>query len=356
MTIALRITCAVSLLSAAGCRELWTPWLDERPGCGDGLIPCAEEDFGAPESDGALPSPDGSMDTEPTAWAVGFNGVVLYRSPSGWKPVQPKPTSRNLLRVWGVGGTNSEVFAVGNEGTIVHLRDGVWSVDASGTQTNLTAVFGFSRTQVFAAAGANILTYNGTAWSSTPTLAAGVINGLYGIPSMGTAWAVTNRNAPNPGEFLSSSGGNWGAPAFFEAGVWMDVWASSPSAIWVAGWAGRLRYWNGSAWTPHTSCAVNAAWSSIFGLGSDVYAVGTFDPGTGMPSATIARWTGPANAACMIWQPATQPVTFLDIHGTSATNLFVVGTKGTIMRWDGSKWASEASGTTEDLWGVWTAN
>ena len=41
------------------------------------------------------------------------------------------------------------------------------------------------------------------------------------------------------------------------------------------------------------------------------------------------------------------------VWGTSATDVFVVGSYGTVARYDGNAWREETSGTTATLYGVW---
>ena len=41
------------------------------------------------------------------------------------------------------------------------------------------------------------------------------------------------------------------------------------------------------------------------------------------------------------------------IWGKDANNTWAVGDNGTILKWNGSSWSSQSSGTTQDLYGVW---
>lgn len=80
----------------------------------------------------------------------------------------------NLSDVWGPSA--DEIYAVGNQGTILHYNGSGWARMESGTEADLEGVWGYqlkdadgniTRTDVFAA-GSNgtILRYDGTAWSS----------------------------------------------------------------------------------------------------------------------------------------------------------------------------------------------
>ncbi len=41
------------------------------------------------------------------------------------------------------------------------------------------------------------------------------------------------------------------------------------------------------------------------------------------------------------------------VWGSSSCNVFVVGSVGTVLHFDGTAWAAEASGTTEPLMDIW---
>ena len=54
------------------------------------------------------------------------------------------------------------------------------------------------------------------------------------------------------------------------------------------------------------------------------------------------------------WEnPLPQGNTLTGVWGTSASNAWAVGQAGTILKWNGSAWAAQPSGTTQDLNGIW---
>jgi hypothetical protein len=75
--------------------------------------------------------------------------------------------------------------------------------------------------------------------------------------------------------------------------------------------------------------------------GSDVFAVGF--------GGTIVRYNGSA------WATMTSGTTekLTGVWGSSGSNVFAVGAGGTILRYDGSAWATMTSGTTRTLFGEW---
>jgi hypothetical protein len=80
-------------------------------------------------------------------FAIGEQGTILHYNGSDWSPMTSGTTS-NLEGVW--GASHSDVFAVGWEGTIRHYDGTTWSAMTSGTGNGLSAVWGTSPSDVFA--------------------------------------------------------------------------------------------------------------------------------------------------------------------------------------------------------------
>lgn len=74
-------------------------------------------------------------------------------------------TSASLYGVWGNSG--SDVFAVADEGMIVHYDGQRWSKMESGTSRNLLGIWGSSAHDVLVVGQVEtILHYNGARWAS----------------------------------------------------------------------------------------------------------------------------------------------------------------------------------------------
>ena len=110
---------------------------------------------------------------------------------TSWRPVHqpwtwhnPRPQGDNLLSVWGASG--SDVFAVGESGTVVHYDGAVWTVLDCGSATALQDVWGVSGTDVYIVGyGGQVLHHDGTGWTGENVLyfRGGVTYGpaLYGM-------------------------------------------------------------------------------------------------------------------------------------------------------------------------------
>ena len=149
--------------------------------------------------------------------------------------------SSGLGDVW--GSSSCDVFAVGDNGTILHYDGVSWGSMASGTGANLRAVWGASSSDVFAAGEAGtILHYDGSDWTPMESGTAAQLNGL---------------------------------------------WGSSPADLFAVGSGGTILYYDGHRWmamATGTTSNLNAIWGSP---GSYVYAVGN--------GGTILRCADPSS-------------------------------------------------------------
>jgi hypothetical protein len=225
-------------------------------------------------------------------------------SPDGWAWQNPFPQGNDLNGVWG-NPSATDIFAVGNFGTVIHYDGKTWSGTSVNANT-LYAVWGSFLTSPMNlrpddvyAVGANgaIIHYDGTGWTSmsSPTQ-----KDLHGI------------------------------------------WGSWPSDIYAVGAGGTILLYNGTAWTQVTSNTeqdLYAVWGRSPG---DVYAVGA--------GATIMHYDGTS------WTSATDlssNETLVGMSGSLTTSeLFVVGAEGSIWQFDGTSWNSN-SVNTYPFYGVW---
>jgi hypothetical protein len=80
-------------------------------------------------------------------FAVGENGRILHFDGLIWS-VQDSPTTQTLRAVW--GSAYDDVYAVGDAGTVLHFNGEAWSlVDTVLTSENLKAIWGSSDTNIY---------------------------------------------------------------------------------------------------------------------------------------------------------------------------------------------------------------
>ncbi len=226
----------------------------------------------------------------------------------------PDPNANQLRAAWGSSG--SDVFAVGDIGTILHTTDSgsTWTPMTSGTGVNIYGVWGTSATNVIAVGDTgNIRQYNGTSWTG-----------------------MTNSNTKRL----------------------RDVWGTAADNIIAVGEDGTIRKYNGSAWssmTSNTTLTLQGVWGSS---ATNIFAVGGAKDGqTG--SAIVQKYNGTAWSNNLTYTAIPR---FHDAWGTSDTNVYVVGEAGTILHTTdgGTNWTAMPvptgvnTVTLRDIWGTQT--
>lgn len=271
-------------------------------------------------------SDDGSSPIEPDSHPTIGGGSVPYT----WAPMT-SPTTETL---WGVWGSPSEVMAVGNLGTAVHLSD-AWLPKASGTQSDLCDVWSDNESNAFAVGlRGTILQYDG-AWSSMNSGVTANLADVFGFED-GTAIAVGEA-----GTILRYDGAAWAPMDTVTSVNLFGVWGSSPTNLYAAGVGGTIIHYDGAGWSfmdTATPENLSAVWGSS---ASDVWAVGDL--------GAIMRFDGTTWAL----SPSGTTETLGDVWGTSGSDIWAVGSGGTIRHYDGTAWSTVESGTAVNLLGVW---
>jgi hypothetical protein len=134
------------------------------------------------------------------------------------------------------------------------------------------------------------------------------------------------------------------------------IWGTSASNVYAANYTGLLR-WNGSSWAyvPELQWrTLNDVWGSS---ASDVWAVGS--------KGEMVRWNGTAwslhryDGTSVAPQPLAnfdtpaQSYTLRGVWGSSSANVFAVGDSGVVLRYNGTSWSRITTGTTAQLNRVW---
>jgi hypothetical protein len=130
-------------------------------------------------------------------------------------------------------------------------------------------------------------------------------------------------------------GGQNGDLARFDGAIWTTtatglskpidkLWVFSPNDVWAVA-LDEIEHFDGTSWTKNATARADV--TSIWGAApNDVWAIGS-------ANATVQRWNGSA------WVNAGDAVdgAFM-IHGSSATNVWVVSAQGLAAQWNGSMW------------------
>lgn len=255
--------------------------------------------------------------------------------PAGTWCVETAPVSSSTLLhgVW--AATADDVFAVGDGGTILRRTNDVWSAMASGTTSNLRAVWGSSSTDVWVGgASQTLIHFDGVSWSRVGGATAD-INAAWGS-SANDAWFVGG------GFVMHASGGQVSSTSF--PGTLLSVSGTGPGDVWATGESLNVRRYNGTVWTTTTT-----------GLGTTHLAVLAISPDDAWASAALpgkeaAHWDGSK------WTiVGTGRAVFNFMAALGKNDVWGVGTALRVGHWTGSAWTVEQPfGTVGSLWSVTT--
>ena len=248
-------------------------------------------------------------------WAVGDNGTILKGDGTNWT-AQTSGTSQHLRAVWGSSATN--LWAVGDGGTILKGDGTNWTAQTSGTTNALRGIWGVSATNVFAVGDGGIIlrSTNGTSWASTASTTTNQLRAVHGVDAS-NVYAVGAS-----GTILKWNGTAWAAQTSGITTQLNSVFVVNSTNIWAVGTGGVVRKGTGTAWSAQTATSnadLNAVWASS---ATNLLAAGALS--TQMTS-TGSTWTNASVAAA---------ATFNGIFGTSATIGWAVGDGGAIFKRD----------------------
>ena len=258
----------------------------------------------------------GSSSTD--VFAVGQDGTILHYDGSGWTAMDSGFTY-DLYGVW--GSSSSDIYAVGYGGTILHCDGTEWTIMIQDViHEHFQDVWGSCATDVFAVGGGfshgSVLHYSGISWTPMPSEDAPWLYGIWGT-SGSDVFAV------GKGTIMHSDGLDWSVISRCGGTNFLyDIWGSSSANIFVMGANGIIIQYDGSSWAPVAEGIITGSLRSVWGSSpTDVYAVG--DGGailhydgidwTAMNSGTAWRLNG-------VW-------------GSSLTDVFAVGYYGTILHY-----------------------
>ncbi len=262
-------------------------------------------------------------------WAVATGGGICRTMDGGqtWDMVESGVTA-TLRGVWGTSMSN--VWVVGDDGTILQWNGIAWDAVTSGVSVSLQAIHGNSADNILVVGlNATALRWNGTAWAPE-NLPNGVNDDLFGVWMAvgGAAVAVGER-----GRTFRFNGSTWanqnsgaGNNVTFNA-----VWGSAGNSVWAVGTGGVIRFWNGSNWSAQTS-GVTTELMAIQGLDEDeVWVTGR--------NGTMLLFNG----ATWSSQDANTNQDLLGVAAVSATSAVAVGNRRASARWNGTSWTASAA-------------
>lgn len=294
-------------------------------------------------------TPEGACRTGNVTSACGANGVACIDC-----SVQNATCSSAGTCLPGSGGGGDGGGDAGNPdaggggggdggGTVVF--DGGWATLENGWQLAerpsiatgfLDRVHGTGPDDVWAVGEGNPgMHWNGASWEAVPRLATfpGVVTGVFARARY-DVWICGYSDT------AMRFDGGW-APVPLPGGCYAVIAISANDAWAFHGSAAK--HWDGTSWTASrngldSATSVNAAWALS---GSNVWAVGE--------KGLVARWDGGAwsstrfDAGVPTSYPPEPPPQFNGVWGSAADDVWVVGS--TLLRWDGQRLAPMPLGT-----------
>jgi len=257
---------------------------------------------------------------------VGDSGTILHYDGSIWSSMN-SGTTGYLSGVWGT--SSSDVFAVGGGGTIIHYDGTSWSQMNSGTSHGLNDVWGVSSSDVFvvgtgstAYTSSTILHYDGSEWSI-------VWGGANQLEAVSGTSAINVFAVGRGGTILHYDGSDWSAMPSPSMDSLHDVCAISSSEVWAVGDSGTILHYDGSTWSSMNSGTTGYLGGVWGNRPTDIFAVGV--------RCTILHYAGggwgPSNANCE--KPNHPPYA---IWGSSQSDVFALTDSG-ILHWKGNNWS-----------------
>jgi hypothetical protein len=324
-------------------------------------------------------------------FAAGDGGIAHWDG-TGWTATV---TSGTISALWGDGKT--DVFAAGEFGRIMRWDGASWSdMDSPTLVATFDGLGGTGPDDVYAVAGepvgnAAIYHWDGFRWQATVEVPEAHLWSVYADPD-GTVVAVGSKiwryqgshwqllddpdvkldaidlvggqpgmAVGDNGVALRYDGVTWRSTETGTHETLTSIWGDAPDDQFAVGGTAIL-HWDGAAWTA-SEVSTGPSFVSVWGLGpTDVYASTASElwhydgsswtsiyqvgnAGTVWASADddiyLTQGQDLLHYDALGWSVvASQPgAELLGISGTSRSDVVVVGTAGTIMRWDGFSWS-----------------
>ncbi|MET0384359.1 MAG: hypothetical protein ABW321_00295 [Polyangiales bacterium] len=258
-------------------------------------------------------------------------------------PVVDQAALNHVLRaVW--GSSASDVWAVGNDGALLHYDGHAWSAARSDTTSHLTGVSGTAADDVWAV-GENgaVLHYDGRVWRVLDDARDGVTLLTVSSLSRSDVWvAGLSDNAAIVRRYHD------GAVAETQAlpgstGIWR-AWPVSPTDMWFVGSDRQansfIMHLQDGKWE-HRPLR-GGPMRAVFGVASNDVWAGAYD-------GSLHHWDGNK------WEKASTTIEgahWLGLWGSSTTDIWAYGVGGVLGHYDGKTW-TPVKAAANTVWGAW---
>ncbi|MFW5836383.1 MAG: hypothetical protein ACOCVM_00140 [Desulfovibrionaceae bacterium] len=257
----------------------------------------------------------------------------------------PTPFSANAM--W--GALDGQVFIAGDSGEVLRYDGRSWSKTSLDGQPDIYSIYGAASDNVYAVGPkGTILHYDGSAWSRQDSPANDSLYGVWGVGN--TFYAVGNYRT-----VLKNDGRGWdmlyetpkmqslpgvmglldnpGAVAVGDFSFF-SIWGPSENDFYIGGYNDRLFHCADDV-VNSTKLLGCCSQFKLWGTSdNNIFAAGVGSSCSGCDQAVILRYDGAAWAR----DDSAPGHQLADIHGSSYDNVFAVGRKGNVLRFDGRQW------------------
>ncbi|MFZ5468172.1 MAG: hypothetical protein ACOZIN_01940 [Myxococcota bacterium] len=265
-------------------------------------------------------------------WALGPNDVwvvggsaTLHFNGTAWVQ-QNLPLSFDARDVW--GSVEGEVLVAGSNGQLARrtATSSGWTTSASGSARGLLGLFGANESEVWAVGERGLLARRvNQVWSVLHEVSMSNLHAAWSGPQeewvVGAGGTVLRSVQKGPWKRESSTTnvdleGVWGFP---DAGT-----------VWVTG-GNLIRYWERDRWVDANDGGLSGPFNAVWGASpDDVWVVG----GSAAAGGRLVRCR---NRSCLL-DPYTPGAALNGLHGTSSTDVWAVGDRTIVLRFDGTRW------------------
>lgn len=297
-------------------------------------------------------------------WALilflGFMFFTQYASAGYWSEMT-SPANATLHSIW--GRSQSDVYAAGENGTILHFDGAGWSLaNSTNASITYTGVWMDQANVMVVGSDGYALRYTNGTWNQTSTLYSANFTGVWGVPEPGLFQVFATGYSDNGSTVYTYDGGSWYANQTLNASTWLeDIWgfnggdvravtnATDPTA------SPPIKHYDGSTWSNDTvPLSLDVMLRGIWGytLPQGYYAVGDYwDNGTSQSYGLLL------NTNSTIWSqsaiPQTSPLNA--VWATSANDAWAVGYNGTVVHYNGT-YGAVTQLTNSSFYDVWGYN
>jgi hypothetical protein len=267
-----------------------------------------------------------------------------------WEVLRQGLSDSSYNAVWQQSSSN--IYAVGNGSTVARYNGSSWSLVKTGlASVPLMGVYGFSASNVWVAGGSMTANYNGSTWTSVSN-PGGVYEDVWGTAA-NNVYAVGYYNGK--GMIALNTGDGFKAVGNFQATVRGDtlraIWGADPNDIVAVGDNGSIvglyQVGNANIWQdmPNT-CSTTADFYGVWGTSvTNTYAVGS--------NGTICSYNNNTGSWSKVsGLPSGLTATLTSIGGSSANDVWVTGTGGVMLHFNGSTWSLVTPVVGTNLFGV----